>query len=359
MSLTKAAPWLRTFLVPLLPATVGGAAWDALGLPLGWLLGAAIVAGAFAMTGRPVAAPPPVQSAALATIGAGVGLSLTPEAAAALVTWAPVMALAAVIGIAFAVAASPVLARFGKVSPATAFFSLLPGGVIEMATVGEAYGANRTTIAALHALRVAMIVSVLPLALFALFPDRSADPVPVARIDLPALAAVLAVAGAGGWAAARVRLPAAWLLGGVIAVGAVTGFGLVAGALPPLLLIVAQIFVGIALGAKFRRETLRAMPRALAAAAPLLAAIMLAMALLGALASVFIPESVPTLVLCLSIGGMAEMVLTAKALGQNAAMVAAFQAIRAVLVNAVGGALWKRLARLPAFSEHEPREDNR
>lgn len=358
MTLAKAPPWARAFLVPVVPAILGGAAWDALGLPLGWLMGAAIVAGAFAISGRAVAAPPPLQSAALATIGAGVGLSLTPAAAAELVTWAPVMVAAATIGVALAVAAAPALARFGGVSPATAFFSLLPGGVIEMASVGETHGADRTAIAALHALRVAMIVSVLPLALFALFPDRQTVEAGAAGVDLPTLVVVLSVAGAGGWLAARARLPAAWLLGGVISVGAITGLGLVEGTLPSLFLIVAQIVVGIALGAKFRRETLRAMPRALAAAAPLLAAVMLAMALLGAVASVLVPESVPTLVLSFAIGGMAEMVLTAKALGQNAAMVAAFQAVRAVIVNATAGALWSRLARLPAFSEPPTREDN-
>ena len=76
------------------------------------------------------------------------------------------------------------------------------------------------------------------------------------------------------------------------------------------------------------------------------------MAILGSLSALFIPESIPTLILCFSIGGMAEMVLTAKALGQNVALVAAFQAIRGIVVNVIAGPVWARLSVLPKYSTH-------
>ncbi|MGB1026559.1 MAG: AbrB family transcriptional regulator, partial [Rhodospirillaceae bacterium] len=57
-----------------------------------------------------------------------------------------------------------------------------------------------------------------------------------------------------------------------------------------------------------------------------------------------------TLVLSFSIGGMAEMVLTAKTLGANAAMVAAFQVTRAFLVNLCAGPLWTVLSKRSLFN---------
>ena len=51
------------------------------------------------------------------------------------------------------------------------------------------------------------------------------------------------------------------------------------------------------------------------------------------------------MVLAFSIGGLAEMVLTARYLELNMAIVAAFQAVRAVLVNSLAGAIWNRLSK--------------
>jgi uncharacterized membrane protein AbrB (regulator of aidB expression) len=103
------------------------------------------------------------------------------------------------------------------------------------------------------------------------------------------------------------------------------------------------VLVGISLGARFQRERLVHIPRALAAGIPVLLTIMVFMALAGSLASLAMPFQAQALILCFSIGGMAEMVLTSKALGQNVALVAAFQAVRAVLVNTFAGAVWRRL----------------
>lgn len=334
----------------------GGGLWTASGLPLGWLMGAAAVAGLLAARGWTVETPRPLYNGALAVIGAGVGLTITPAAALELAQWGAIMPVAALLGVVLAAAAAPLLARWAKMRAVTAYFALLPGGVIEMARIGETHGADRTTIAALHALRVAMIVSLLPLALFALSPTPQTGGALAAQAPEPlgvaALIGALALALAGGWAADRLGTPAGWLLGAVVAVGAAAGAGVLGGALPPLLLIGAQIVLGLSLGARFKREMLRALPRALAAAAPVFLALMALTALAGVVVAAIGPVSEPiqTLVLCFSIGGMAEMVLTAKALGQNAALVAAFQAVRAVLVNLCAGAVWRRLSRHALFS---------
>ncbi len=333
----------RGFLLALLPAALGGSLWEALGLPLGWLMGAAVVTGCFAMCNVEVVVPKPLYKVSLAALGGGVGLSITPDVAATLLVWAPVMVVAGCLGIAAAVLMTPLLARFGRMEHSTAFFSLLPGGVIEMANVGESHGADRTIVAALHAVRVALVVGLLPLVLFAFFP-ASGDPVQdVVLLSWSHLALVIIVGAAGGWVAAKLGLPAAWLLGALIAVGLLSSLGYSSGRMPAFLVAGVQVLVGISLGARFRRDRLSSIPRALGAGLPVLLAIMAAMAAFAGLASLVMPLSLPTLVLCFSIGGMAEMVLTSKVLGQNVALVAAFQAVRAVLVNACAGVVWRNL----------------
>nr|WP_247744357.1 AbrB family transcriptional regulator [Ruegeria sp. R14_0] len=324
-----------------MPAALGGSLWEALGLPLGWLMGAAVVTGCFAMCNVEVVVPKPLYSVSLAALGAGVGLSITPDVAAVLLVWAPVMFVAACLGIAAAVLMTPLLARIGRMDRSTAFFSLLPGGVIEMANVGETHGADRTIVASLHAVRVAMVVGLLPLALYAAFPSSIKTVNDAATLSWSPLALVLLVGVTGGWAATQLGLPAAWLLGALVAVGLLSSLGFSSGRMPAPLMAGVQVLVGVSLGARFRRDRLSSVPRALAVGFPVLLVIMVGMAIAAATASLVTPISLPTLVLCFSIGGMAEMVLTSKVLGQNVALVAAFQAVRAVLVNASAGVVWR------------------
>lgn len=335
---------MRGFMIVLAPAAIGGAVWESLGLPLGWLMGAAILTGAVAMSGFRIEVPKPLYALSLAALGASVGLSITPNVAMTLVVWAPVMIVAAVLGIAAAVGMTPVLSKLGQMEQSTAFFSLLPGGVIEMANVGDRYGANRTIVAALHAMRVGLVVGVLPLILFVLSETTPISIDPTAKLSGLLLVATLLIGTVGGWLATKAGLPAAWLLGALIAVGLVSATGALDGRMPPALLAVVQVFIGISLGARFQRDRLSSIPRALAIGLPVILIIMAVMALVAVSAAQVMPFAVPTLVLGFSIGGMAEMVLTSKALSQNVALVAAFQAVRAVLVNALAGTIWRRFA---------------
>lgn len=334
----------RRFLIVLVPSVAGGAIWEVFGLPLGWLMGAALVTGAFAMAGWSITIFKIPHRAGLIIIGSSVGLTLTPDVASRVLGWLPLMLVAAVLGIAAATICAPVLARLGKMSIATAYFSLLPGGVIEMARIGEDYGADRTTIAALHAVRVALVVGVVPIVLLGLIPtnvDMAAGD--VAYVTWPELVAALAVGALGGWIGQRVGLPAAWLLGAVLSVGTVAATGSLDGRVFVPLLAAAQVIVGMALGARFERARLASIPRAIVVGVPTLSAIILFMAGAAALAGLALGQSLPSLILAFSIGGMAEMVLTAKALNQDLALVAAFQAMRGVIVNASAGTVWRLL----------------
>ncbi|MEO1249497.1 MAG: AbrB family transcriptional regulator, partial [Pseudomonadota bacterium] len=293
----------------------------------------------------------PLYALSLATLGASVGLAITPDVAAAMIAWAPAMVVAAALGMVAAIVMTPVLAGLGKMGRSTAFFSLLPGGVIEMANVGDRFGADRTTVASLHAVRVGLVVGLLPLGLLAFGEPSDAALQATPYLPSPLLAAVICLGLVGGWAAAKTGLPAAWLLGALLLVGVVSSFGVFAGRMPQPLLAVVQVLVGISLGARFQRSRLSTIPRAVAAGLPVILIIMAFMASAAVIAGLVIPFALPTLILCFSIGGMAEMVLTAKAHGQNVALVAAFQAIRAVLVNAFAGPLWRRLAPSPNISD--------
>ena len=336
-------PKYRGFLIALIPASIGGWIWSMLGLPLGWLMGSAIVTGLISFQNISVTLPKSLYWPALSMIGAGVGLAITPEVASQILRWFPFMATMAFAGVLLAVLFTPYVARQGGMSPATAYFALMPGGVIEMANIGTAYGADRTIIPALHAIRVALVVGILPLGLYLSYPTTGVL-ITYEWLTLKQLIMVIPVALLGGWIGKLINMPASWLLGSLLAVGIGTMLGLWAGEIPRPLMAVAQIIVGMSLGAKFLRERLAQIPRAIAAGTPVLTLIIVIMAGTAIFAASFLPFDVPSMVLAFSIGGLAEMVLTANALGRDMALVAAFQAIRAILVNSCAGFIWSRLA---------------
>lgn len=325
----------------LLPATIGGAVWAGLGLTLGWLMGAAVVTGIMSFCGNAISLPRFLYGPSLAVIGAGVGLTITPDVAMEIVKWFPLMAVLGFAGVILAAIMTPLVARKGNMEASTAFFSLMPGGVIEMANIGEHHGADRTTIATLHAIRVAIVVGILPLVLFFLFP-ATGELTEVPGLDLLSLFILVAIAIVGGWLGQRLKLPAAWLLGSLLTVAVATAFGLFSGQITAPLMAIAQLIVGMSLGAKFDKARLRRLPQAIAVGSSGLLTLVLLMAVLGVGLSKLLPIDEPTMVLALSIGGMAEMVLTARALELNMAIVAAFQAIRAILVNSCAGLIWHR-----------------
>ncbi len=338
----------RGFILALVPAAIGGWIWASLGLPLAWLMGAAIVTGILCFSGLTVELPKLLYRPSLAIIGAGVGLTITPSVALEIAKWFPFMAVMGFAGVVLAALATPLVARKGEMETSTAFFALMPGGVIEMANIGEPHGADRTTIAALHAIRVALVVGILPLALFSFFPSTGISASTPDLATLPFLGAI-GIALLGGWMGMRFKLPAAWLLGALLAVGIVTAAGVFDGQIPSPLIAVAQVIVGMSLGAKFQRERLRRIPKAIAAGTPALFLIIVIMASLGIAASTLLPMDAPTMVLAFSIGGLAEMVLTARSLELDMAIVAAFQSIRAILVNSFAGLIWNRLSTLKKF----------
>lgn len=336
----------KGFLIAILPASIGGWIWSACGLPLAWLMGAAILSGLIAFRGIHIILPPILYFPSLALIGAGVGLSVTPEVANMILKWFPLMAIMAFSGVILAAFAAPIVARLARIDLATSFFSLMPGGVIEMANIGEPFGADRTIITALHAVRVALVVGLLPMGLFALRanPDISFE-IPASH-GFETLLIIFLVALMGGWIGSKINLPASWLLGSLLLVSLLSISGLIEpGRIPPSVMALAQIIVGMSLGAKFERDKLARIPNALRIGIPALLGIIAMMAIFGVMLSKLLPFDEATMVLALSIGGLAEMVLTAQALEASVAIVAAFQATRAVLVNACAGMIWKALQR--------------
>lgn len=336
--LPRLPDWSRLSAIALALALGGLGGWLAslIGLPLAWMIGAMLATSLASLAGAPIAMAAPLRTMMVAVLGVMLGSGFTPEILASAPAWTP-----SLVAIGFYIAACGLagMAYFRlacNYDPVTAYFSAMPGGLSEMVLVGTEMGGDGRVISLIHATRIMLVVLAIPFA-FTLgggldLGDRPA--VGPALAELPAYDyAILGLCGVVGYVAARwARVPAAAVVGPMVASALVHLAGMTAAKPPADIVACAQVAVGTALGARFAGTPLRLIARTLLASlgvTAILVAITLCFAL-GLHAATDLPTG--PVVLAFAPGGLAEMSLIAIALGADAAFVAIHHIVRIFLI---------------------------
>lgn len=326
-----------SLVIPVLLASLGGYLAALLGLPLAWLVGAAVVSLLLNLSGFSVAMPALLYRASLVVVGTGIGLSVTVDMVGRIGGVAYLIPAAALSSIAIGRLLVPVFRRLSGLDGTTAYFSLVPAGLAEMAEISARHGADVGAVASMHALRVMLIVMILP-AVIVHFVDADLPPVEAVHgVWDTSLLIALATGLISGWLASKVGVPNPYMLAPIVVLLVLSGAGLIEAREPFLLTAAAQVAIGLNLGACFRRNTMEKLPRAFAAAVPVMLLHATLMAGLAAIASRFSGMDLPTAILSFATGGTVEMVLTAKSVGSDVALVTVFQAARGIFGNALAG----------------------
>lgn len=340
--------WLATLAL----GGAGGAAAQAAGLPLPWLVGGLAATGLAAaldlrLFGAPPAFPPALRTVCVPVIGVLIGAALTPEVAASIPRWWP--------GLLFVAAFVPtshalnyvLLRRFGGLSRATAFFAAMPGGLYESIEMGAARGADMAALTVLQFGRIALVVTVVPLVFSAIEgrPVGSAAGESVAAGEMGLRDALLLVAAgvAGWWAGHRIGLPAAQITGPLLLSGLFHGLGWTDAAPPPSLVALAQLVIGVTLGLRFVGVGRAALGRCLALAGLTVGASLALGAALALVAAATGYAPVAEMTLALAPGGVVEMGLVALSLNASPIFVTAHHVARILITVAVAAAGWERL----------------
>ena len=136
-----------------------------------------------------------------------------------------------------------------------------------------------------------------------------------------------------------------------------SGAGLIDAKEPDSVLAVAQVMLGLGIGARFTRATMGRLPRALAVGVPLIIGHAGLMVGLGVVVALGLGLDPVVLALGASTGGIAEMVLTAKAVGADAAFVTFYQVVRGLAGNLTAGLIFERTVAQPVASGDGGRDD--
>lgn len=332
------APWRR--IVPtLVLATAAGWLAEHLNLPLPWMIGPLFAVAGARMADIELRPLPGGRQSGQWAIGAALGLYFSPEVVAQLSLHAPLVVAAALGSLVLGMGYALIMLRLARVDTPTAFFAALPGGASEMANLADRYGGAVDRIAAAHAVRVMMVVSVLPFALSFAGVHGSDLYIPLSKEVEPQHFPLLMASSLLGVGAFKLlRIANAWVLGPLLGVAIATLAGLPLSALPVWVVNGGQLLIGCALGCRFSRAFFRAAPRFMAVAALTAAlSIMLAFAF-AALLTLATDVPLPTLALATAPGGVSEMCITAKVLQLGVPLVTVCHVLRVAVLTV--GAQW-------------------
>jgi uncharacterized protein len=276
--------------------------------------------------------PPLVFRLGQALVGAVIGALVKLPTLARLASDWPSVALVTVGTLAISLVAGRALALHRDVSPATGAFALIAGGASGIVALARELGADDRVVTIVQYLRVLLVLLAMPLVTTLLFHPPSG----VGSLEGggatrwgPDLAFVVVSVGVGLLAQRLVRAPATALLGPMLVAVAVSASGVLGTvAVPNALEQLGYALIGVRVGLRFTRASLRSIARLLPLATLLIAAVIVACALLGLLLSHVTGVDRLTAYLATTPGGLFAVLATAADSGSDVTYVLAVQVIR-------------------------------
>jgi membrane AbrB-like protein len=203
-----------------------------------------------------------------------------------------------------------------------------------MVVLAEGRGGALDRVAAAHALRVMLVVAIVPFALHHWGqPGHEVFQPLASRVDWTRLPLLLGISLAGVALFSTLRIANAWVLGPLTAIGTLSACAIPLSGLPPEAVNAGQLLLGTALGNRFSPSFFRAAPRFLGVSALCTVLALLLCGLFVLLLGLVVPIPLPSLALAASPGGMAEMSVTAKVMHLSVPLVTATHVLRVILLT--------------------------
>lgn len=321
--------------------TAGGLLFWYLHIPLPFMLGAMMGSALFSTIGVAVSDLRRIRPLMLAVIGTMLGASFSASFFSHLVTFAvPLLGLIGAVAVG-AVLAYQVLRRTMRISPETAYFAAMPGGVVEMVLLSHERGGDDRIVAVIQALRIFLVVATLPFLVELLTgvaaPRGAGTTVSIMDVTGPDVVWFVAVVIVGYLLSRVVDLPARVMLAPMLVSMLVHVIGWTDFELPFELIAVAQIVIGVSVGARFGGINRGLLARGLGLSA-VVTAVLIGVAV-GFAYLVHHLTGLPfaSLFLAYAPGGFTEMSLMALAMNFDVAFVVANHLFRVMMIIVCGG----------------------
>lgn len=332
---------LRTFLLTAALASAGAIAAYLLGLPAPFLIGPASAVSIAGLAGLRLSIPTSVRNACFVAVGLSMGAGLTPEVFVAARTWPLSFLLVPVTIVILLYSATWILQRFFGYDRTTALLAASPGHLSFVLSLAADTRSDLLAVGVIQSVRVLALTLTVPLIVEVLGLVGTA-PHPAATMAIWPLAISFAAALGLGWVLMRLRVPAALLMGGMIASGSAHLSGMVEVNLPAWILIPTYVLLGGMIGSRFSGVSLRALRTAFVAGGVVTVVVVVLAALIAALVSHIADVPVDAALIAFAPGGLETMAAMAVMLNAQPTYVGAHHILRLLLLSALMPYLLRR-----------------
>ena len=352
-------PYAR-FALALAIGIVGSLFFVWLRTPLPWLLGAMTTTTVAALLGARIAAPGVVRTPMLVVVGVMVGATFKPDIFGNFGQWWTTILLLLAMIVVSSVVCITYLERFAGFDRPTAYFSGMPGGLIEMIILAEEHHGDLRSIALVHSVRILVIVFALPFIVSlveGVVVQTSSVPRPsmleTELVEYLWLAATSVVGVVVGY---LLRMPAVYLLVPMTISAVIHVAGLSEFTMPVEILNFAQYIVGTSVGCRFVGVASRTIFRVFAISAGMSAVLLVLTAVFAYIGTLISPYGFAPIFLAFAPAGTAEMSLVAIAIHLEVAFVVCHHIVRLFVVMGGASAAYRVLEKLrkPALSHGPP-----
>jgi membrane AbrB-like protein len=318
----------------LLIGAIGGAFFNHVGIPAGFLSGAMIFVGIAALAGRPMAVPAPFARVVYVLIGISLGGAVTPETLKGISTWPLSVALLCVGTTCATFGSAFYLRKVHGWDMLSALFGSTPGALSQVMAHAHQHHSDLRGIAIVQMVRVVILTACLPVALslFGLIPPGPGMRLAVSE-SVPEVVALVIVSAVAAIIAHYVRFPGGLIFGAMLASGILHGSGLIHAGMPWWIVAAVMISLGSLSGARFANTELRLLAKHCVAALGSFSVAVAIVAVFAGASAWLLKLQLSDIVVSFSPGALDAMMILALALHLDPIFVGAHHVARFLLIS--------------------------
>tara|TARA_R110002167_G_scaffold19962_14_gene73128 strand:- start:3896 stop:4978 length:1083 start_codon:yes stop_codon:yes gene_type:complete len=335
-SSASALSWLLTFktvATTLIIAGSGAGAAYLLGAPAPFLVGPSLAVASMGLAGVAVSVPPLLRNVCFVIIGLSMGAGVTPDVVESARQWPLSFVILGLSLLAIVLAGRWILQNHWRFDPMTALLSVVPGHLSYVLGLSADTSGDLATISVIQSIRVLALTILVPFAVVLIGIETGTSLVAMDIMTLPMFGVSIVLSFVGGYLLNRLRLPAAYLIAGLVWSTGSHITGSIDGTVSPYVAIPAFITMGALIGTRFYGVTRALLKRAFLAGTTVTLAAFVISALAAWSVSLFIDTPLSHLLVAFAPGGVETMAAMAISLNADPAFVAAHHVMRLFILT--------------------------
>lgn len=317
-------------------AVLGAVLFAALSFPAPYLTGPATMITLAGLAGMKIQSPPLLmRHAVFVILGLTIGQGVTPEVLDAMRTWPVTLTALAASILAIILLTRAALVRYWSMDPTTAFLSSSPGHLSYVLGLTEGVKADLKTVSIVQSIRVLALTLLVPaaIALTGQLPERPA--VGPEETALVPLVLMILCAALVGYLLHRLKLPAAYLIGGMLVSVGLHVTGIVEGVMSYWLAAAAFVSLGALIGSRFSGVTLKELRHAFSAGVAVTVLGVVLAGIFAVIAAEITGMDVVAVLIAFAPGGLETMAAMSVILGIDPTFVASHHVARLLILTVI------------------------